>query len=235
MPVSKTILVTGATRGLGRALSKLLIAQGHHVIMTGRDEQRVRQVARELGSEAPVWGLDVQRQADAQALAEWLTLNDIRLDALVNNAGRGGEPYRDQPAENPLDTDPQTVNDILQVNLLGTYRVTQTLLPCLRRDRRADIVNISSGMGSLADMGLGSPGYRLSKAGVNALTRYLAVELAETSIHVNSVCPGWCRTDLGSDRAPRSAEEGVDSVVWLLNEEPDFRGAFIRDREPIGF
>jgi NAD(P)-dependent dehydrogenase (short-subunit alcohol dehydrogenase family) len=96
------------------------------------------------------------------------------------------------------------------------------------------VVNLSSGLGQLSDMDRGSPAYRISKTAVNALTRILAVELADTPIKVNAVCPGWCRTELGGHNASRSPEEGIDTVIWLATLPPDGpTGGFFRDRQPI--
>jgi NAD(P)-dependent dehydrogenase (short-subunit alcohol dehydrogenase family) len=89
-------------------------------------------------------------------------------------------------------------------------------------------------MGQLAEMEAGAPAYRISKTAVNAVTAILAAEMAGSKIKVNSVCPGWCRTDLGGADAPRSPEEGVDTVVWLATLPDDGpSGGFFRDRQPI--
>jgi len=110
----------------------------------------------------------------------------------------------------------------------------EAFIPLMQRHHYGRIVNISSGMGALNDMGGGSPGYRLSKAGLNVLTRILASELRGSGILVNSVCPGWVRTDMGGSGATRSVEEGADTPVWaatLPDNGPT--GGFFRDRRPI--
>jgi NAD(P)-dependent dehydrogenase (short-subunit alcohol dehydrogenase family) len=104
----------------------------------------------------------------------------------------------------------------------------------MRRNGYGRVVNISSGMGQLSDMGGHSPSYRLSKTGLNALTRMLTAELGEENILVNSVCPGWVRTDMGGSNARRSVEQGAETPVWLATLPDDgARGGFFRDREPI--
>jgi NAD(P)-dependent dehydrogenase (short-subunit alcohol dehydrogenase family) len=104
----------------------------------------------------------------------------------------------------------------------------------MRRNGYGRIVNVSSGMGQLSDMGGHSPGYRLSKTGLNALTRMLTSELAGENILVNSVCPGWVRTDMGGPGARRSVEEGADTPVWLATLPDDGpSGGFFRDRRAI--
>jgi NAD(P)-dependent dehydrogenase (short-subunit alcohol dehydrogenase family) len=152
-----------------------------------------------------------------------------RLDVLVNNAGvaldQGGRAS---------DPDMDAVRRTLEVNLFGAWRLTLAALPLMRRAGAGRIINVSSGLGQLDAMGGGSPGYRLSKVSLNALTRMLSAELGE-GFSVNSVCPGWVRTRMGGASAPRSPEEGADTVVWLATlpaaEAP--RGGFFRDRRAI--
>jgi NAD(P)-dependent dehydrogenase (short-subunit alcohol dehydrogenase family) len=104
----------------------------------------------------------------------------------------------------------------------------------MRRNGYGRVVNISSGMGQLSDMGGHSPSYRVSKTGLNALTRMLTAELGEENILVNSVCPGWVRTDMGGPNARRSVEQGAETPVWLATLPDDGpRGGFFRDRKPI--
>ena len=106
----------------------------------------------------------------------------------------------------------------------------------MQRGGYGRIVNVSSGMGALEDMGGGSPGYRVSKTALNALTRILSSELRGSGILVNSICPGWVATDMGSSGAPRPVEDGADTLVWaatLPNNGPT--GGFFRDRRPIAW
>jgi NAD(P)-dependent dehydrogenase (short-subunit alcohol dehydrogenase family) len=108
----------------------------------------------------------------------------------------------------------------------------QALIPLMEGHGR--VVNVSSGMGQLSEMGEGFPAYRISKAGLNALTRIFARELYGTGVKVNAVCPGWVRTDMGGAGAPRSVEEGVATTVWLATLPDDGpSGGLFRDRKPI--
>jgi NAD(P)-dependent dehydrogenase (short-subunit alcohol dehydrogenase family) len=108
------------------------------------------------------------------------------------------------------------------------------VVPHMRRLRHGRIVNISSGLGQLHQMGAGSPAYRVSKASLNALTATLAAEVADAGILVNSMSPGWVRTDMGGEMAPRSVEEGADTAVWLAQLPSNGpTGQFFRDRKPI--
>lgn len=108
----------------------------------------------------------------------------------------------------------------------------QALIPLMQGSGR--VVNVSSGMGQLSEMNGGCPGYRFSKTALNALTRSLADELQHTRIKVNSVCPGWVRTDMGGAGATRSVEEGAETIVWLATLADDGpSGGFFRDKQPI--
>jgi NAD(P)-dependent dehydrogenase (short-subunit alcohol dehydrogenase family) len=131
-----------------------------------------------------------------------------------------------------LDAHLDTVRRTLETNLYGALQISQTLIPLMGGTGR--VVNVSSGMGQLSEMNGCCPGYRFSKAGLNALTRILADELRDSRIKINSVCPGWVRTDMGGPGADRSVEQGVDTIVWLATL-PDSgpSGGFFRDRQPI--
>lgn len=128
------------------------------------------------------------------------------------------------------------VRETLEMNLFGAWRLCQAFVPLMQRNGYGRIVNVSSGMSALNDMGGGSPAYRVSKTSLNALTRILASELHDTGILVNSVCPGWVRTDMGGSGASRSIEEGADTPVWaatLPDNGPT--GGFFRDRRLISW
>jgi NAD(P)-dependent dehydrogenase (short-subunit alcohol dehydrogenase family) len=120
----------------------------------------------------------------------------------------------------------------LDTSLLGALRVCQALIPLMRGEGR--VVNVSSGMGQLAEMNGCCPGYRFPKVGLNALTRILADELRDTRIKINSVCPGWVCTDMGGPNATPSVEQGVDTIVWLATLPDDGpSGGFFRERRSI--
>jgi NAD(P)-dependent dehydrogenase (short-subunit alcohol dehydrogenase family) len=148
----------------------------------------------------------------------------------VNNAGILIDSYSTSIAELDL----ETLRWTLETNVIGAVGVTQALLALMRRHDYGRIVNMSSGLGQLCDMQAGTPAYRISKVALNALTRILAAELKDTHIKVNSMCPGWVRTDMGGPNAPRSVEEGADTAVWLARLPDDGpSGGFFRDRQPI--
>jgi NAD(P)-dependent dehydrogenase (short-subunit alcohol dehydrogenase family) len=125
------------------------------------------------------------------------------------------------------------VKYIMETNFYGAWRTIQVFIPLLRKSNDARIINISSGMGELKSLTGDYPGYRLSKASLNALTIMFSNELKDDGIKVNAICPGWVRTDMGGPDAPRSVSEGADTAVWLATEESNPTGKFFRDRKEI--
>ena len=124
----------------------------------------------------------------------------------------------------------------IATNALGALRVSQAFVPHLLKSPAGRIVNVSSGAGQLSDMGTWSPAYAASKTSLNAITCLLAAALKDKGIAVNSVCPGWCRTEMGGPNAPRSAKEGAAGIVWLAADAPQKEtGLFWRDREVIAW
>lgn len=232
-------VVTGANRGIGLAVARLLAQQRFTVVMTARDTQRGEEARRQLtaaGLETVLRKLDVARSEEAAALARWLRERYGRIDVLVNNAGIMSESAHAEPARSsdPMRVSPATVMEHFNVNTLGAVRLIQALAPLMPEGGR--IVNVSSGMGRLAEMGGGYLGYRLSKAALNAATRVFANELGPRGIAVYATCPGWVHTRLGGGGAPRSPEEGADTVAWLASAEPAPEGGrFYRDRQPIAW
>lgn len=232
---SRTIsVISGASRGLGRAAAqRLATMDGHLVIATARNPADLAPLSAKLGMSGhavETHQLDVTDDASVNALRDWIVERFDRIDVLINNAGILIDRHSTSVLELPLDT----LRETLETNLIGVLRVTQALLPLMRTSRAGRVVNLASEMGQLADMDAGAPAYRMSKTALNALTRILAVETAGSGIKVNSVCPGWCRTDLGGPEAPRLPEEGIDTVVWLATLPDDGpSGGFFHDRMPI--
>jgi NAD(P)-dependent dehydrogenase (short-subunit alcohol dehydrogenase family) len=216
-------LVSGANRGIGREIARQLAEDHGFLVFAGsRDPGRVAE------SEAiRAIRLDVTHQASVDAARDAIEADPGRLDALVNNAGVYGDPI------GAADYDLERAHEVLEVNTFGPWRLTQAFLPLLRRSEHPRVVNVSSGAGQLSDMNGGRAAYRLSKAALNALTRTLASDEAGSGIRVNTMCPGWVRTDMGGPGASRSVEQGADTAVWLATD-PDVRsGGFFRDRRPI--
>ncbi|PWU56611.1 short-chain dehydrogenase [Micromonospora sp. S4605] len=223
-------VVTGANRGIGRAVAAGLARDGYHTVLAVRDPDRGRHAARDLPGSVTVERLDVADVDSVTDFARRLRDRHGRLDVLVNNAAINYDTWQD-----PLGADLTVVRDTLEVNALGAWRVSQALVPLMRhRSPGRRIVNVSSESGSLTGMGAAAPGYAMSKAALNALTRLLAAQLAADGILVNSVCPGWVATDMGGPAAPRTAAEGAASVLWAVRIPDDGpTGGFFRDGEPL--
>ena len=222
-------VVTGANRGIGRDVVRQLAERGYDTVLGARDSDKGRRAAQELGLGNVVPApLDVSDDRSVEAFAEWLTHEYGRCDVLVNNAAVDYDT--DQRA---LTADLARVRDDLETNVFGAWRMAQALLPLLRRSDHPRIVNVSSGAGSLATMGGGTPAYSVSKASLNALTRLLAGEL--DGVLVNSVCPGWVATDMGG-AGGRPVADGAAGVVWaatLADDGPT--GGFFRDERPVAW
>jgi NAD(P)-dependent dehydrogenase (short-subunit alcohol dehydrogenase family) len=227
--VSRWALVTGANRGLGYETARQLATRGLRVILTARDAEHGRRAVEALAGQ----GLDVRFEqldvADATSVrrcAERLRRDGVAVDVLVNNAGV-------YPTQRVLGVSEDTWHNALEVNLLGAWRTCRAFCPGMLERGYGRVVNVSSGDASVAD-GVPGPGaYAVSKAALNALTRKLAAEV-RVDVKVNAVCPGWVRTDMGGSAAPRSPEEGADTIVWLATLPADGpTGGFFRDRRPI--
>jgi len=222
-------VVTGANRGIGRDVVRQLAERGYDTVLGARDSDKGRRAAQELGLGNVVPApLDVSDDRSVEAFAEWLTHEYGRCDVLVNNAAVDYDT--DQRA---LTADLARVRDDLETNVFGAWRMAQALLPLLRGSDHPRIVNVSSGAGSLATMGGGTPAYSVSKASLNALTRLLAGEL--DGVLVNSVCPGWVATDVGG-AGGRPLADGAAGVVWaatLADDGPT--GGFFRDERPVAW
>jgi NAD(P)-dependent dehydrogenase (short-subunit alcohol dehydrogenase family) len=228
--MERVALVSGGNRGIGREVARQLAALGYTVVIGSRELERGEEAARELGENVSAKQLDVTDEGSIVRCVASIAEELGRLDVLVNNAGVTGGGW----STSAVDVDLDEVRVTLETNLFGAWRLTEEALPLMRRNGYGRIVNVSSGMGQLSDMGGHSPGYRVSKTGLNVLTRMLTAELAEENILVNSVCPGWVRTNMGTQAARRSVEEGADTPVWLARLPDDGpRGGFFRDREPI--
>jgi NAD(P)-dependent dehydrogenase (short-subunit alcohol dehydrogenase family) len=222
-------LVTGANRGIGREVAHQLAEKGFEVVVSARDEANTREAAEEIGGR-PLQ-LDVTEPGSIERAAEALREDPGSLDVLVNNAGVGIDFN-----VSGLDPDFEAIERTLDTNLLGAYRVTVAMLPLLRASKHPRIVNVSSGMGAVSDMGGYAPGYRFSKAGLNALTRILANELEGEGVLVNSACPGFVKTRMAGRWATKPVEDGAAGIVWLATLPDDGpTGGFFRDGEPIRF
>jgi NAD(P)-dependent dehydrogenase (short-subunit alcohol dehydrogenase family) len=228
--VEKVAVVSGANRGIGLAVVRGLAEDGMTAVLGSRDPRSGEAAAAPLRAQdldVRPQQLDVTDQASIDRLARWVEDELGRCDVLVNNAGilrsgRAGE------------MDPRVADEVWKVNALGAWRLAVALIPLMRRGGGGRIVNVSSGAGSLSKMRAYAPAYSVSKAALNAITRVLAAELLEDGILVNAVSPGWVATDMGGPGAPRSLDQGAESVlwaVWIPDDGPT--GGFFSDGEPV--
>jgi NAD(P)-dependent dehydrogenase (short-subunit alcohol dehydrogenase family) len=222
MSETKTALVTGANKGIGYEIAAGLGALGWRVGVGARDDER-REAAvarlRETGVDAFGVPLDVTDDASVAAAAELIAERAGRLDTLVNNAGiTGGHPQQ------PSTVDPAIIRTVVETNVIGVIRVTNAMLPLLRRSPSPRIVNMSSSVGSLtrqsapaSDTTTGpiAVAYSTSKTFLNAVTLQYVRELADTNILINSACPGFVATDLNGFRGVRTPQEGAATAIRL--------------------
>jgi NAD(P)-dependent dehydrogenase (short-subunit alcohol dehydrogenase family) len=225
------IVVTGGNRGIGFEICRQLTAREARVVLTARKRTAGEAAVKKLagGKHAAAFHpLDVTDGKSIERLSEFLKETYGHIDVLINNAGIIAEG--EAPA---LKVDLATVRETLETNALGPLHLAQNLVPLLKSGSSPRIVNMSSGMGALADNYGGHAAYRMSKTLLNAVTAILAAELAGT-IAVNSVCPGWVKTDMGGRNATRDVAEGADTAVWLALDAPaTLTGKFVRDHKVI--
>jgi NAD(P)-dependent dehydrogenase (short-subunit alcohol dehydrogenase family) len=223
----KIVLVTGANRGIGSEIVKEVAAMGHIAILTARDEVKGRGAAEELqqkGLNVHFIPLDATDENSIKNAAEQVAQQFGRLDVLINNAGI----FNDR--ENSLSVSKKAVQEHLDVNFIGPLLVSQAFITLLKKSREGRIINFSSQMGRLNGMGGGSAAYRFSKTAINSLTAVMAADLSGTNIKVNSMCPGWVKTDMGGAGANRSLQQGADTAVWLATAEEIPSDKFFADR-----
>jgi NAD(P)-dependent dehydrogenase (short-subunit alcohol dehydrogenase family) len=225
-PVYRVALVSGANRGLGFEVARQLSERGMTVLLGARDLDKGLHAARKLAGaagEVIAVQLDVTRQDQVDTLARWIDITYGRLDVLINNAGAHYDP-----GANPANTDIGSVRDAMETHLFGSWRLSNALLPLMRRHRYGRIVNVSSGCGASTSDSATCPAYRISKSALNTYTRALASELEGSGIQVNAVCPGWVATDMGGPGG-RPVAEGAAGIVWAASLTLPLTGGFYRD------
>ena len=226
----KTILVTGANRGIGFEIVRQLTKLGHTVILTARHagagETAVEKLASE-GLKVHFMPLDVTDGRQIKDSVEEVRNRFGRLDVLINNAGI--MPAGDKSI---LETDPEITRLIIATNALAPLHLSQAFINCMNREGR--IIMMSSSGGSMTEaIGGWSPVYCVSKTMLNAFTRHLAFALSGKGISVNAMCQGWVRTQLGGPNAPRNVEQGADTAVWLSGCADPGSGRIWQDRQEI--
>jgi NAD(P)-dependent dehydrogenase (short-subunit alcohol dehydrogenase family) len=230
----KIVLVTGGNRGIGYAICGQLADLGMHVILTSRDAAKGEAAADELRTarrSISTYPLDVSDPASVNRVHAHVIEEYGRLDVLVNNAAL----YLDENVS-IFDVDIDIMRQTLETNLYGPLYLCRAFVPDMRKRGYGRVVNVSSESGQLATMGGYTAAYAISKTALNAMTRIMAAEVGRGDVKINTVCPGWVRTDMGGANASLSPHEGADTAVWLATLPSDGpTGGFFQNRKPIAW
>src|SRR5262249_35908255 len=227
----KTVLITGANKGIGHEVARQLAAKGFHVFIGARNPKAGRKAAEEIanqGGKATFLEIDVDDNDSVTTAAREFSNIENHLDVLVNNAGiivDGDDAI--------LEISDDLFRKTMETNTLGALRVTRAFTPLLRKSKTPRVINVSSGGGQLSGGADGwAPAYCISQTALNGLALQLPASFPKFPF--NPFFPGWVRTDMGGRNASRSVEEGADTIVWLASEAPqELTGKFLRDRKEI--
>ncbi len=230
--VGSRIVLTGISRGIGFETARLLVASGAQIVGVARDPAGLARALAALGDRAEVTGVavDLAEPTAPAAVARAVGARWSGIDVLINNAGI--QRY----TQDVVDEDVDVLERSLQVNVLGPHRLTKALLPLLLEGTDPRVINVSSGAGASSALQTepDMPGYRLSKYALNGLTMLYAGALAGR-VAVNSLDPGWVKTDLGGPHAPGEAIDGAERVLALLGRPASDTGAFWHGADRIPF
>ena len=222
-PNMKWAIVTGGSRGLGYETAKALILAGFFVYIIGKDVERAQQSANVLGCKYRA--VDV---ADSEKFRQ--VLKEINLDAATNGLGILdvlvlAHGVMSEKMSKTLRTNDAEWRRTLSINLDAVFTAVNELAPAMTEARTGRVVIYSACLGRMSGPGThgGLAPYRISKAGVNAFVKNLSYEtgLGARGFLVDAICPGHCRTDMGGPDAPRSAQEGAETAIWLATREFD--------------
>ena len=222
----KIALVTGGNRGIGLEICKQLAARKYLVYMGARDMAQAQEAMQKVKGKVEAIGLDVTDTHSIKKAAMLIKKKHGKLDVLFNNAGIS------MGAKGVLDTTMNEFKQVMNTNFYGPLRMSKVFFKLLSESEDGRIINVSSGMGSLADLNGKYAAYRLSKSNLNALTIMLSKEFTHM-VKVFAMCPGWVRTDMGGRSAIRTVSEGAETAIWLATDEMVRGGRFYRDKKEI--
>lgn len=236
--MKKIAIVTGASRGLGLGASEALAQRGFKVVMAMRNPDKVQKQINALkvkDLDVVPMKLDVSQEKSIIDFVEQIRKEYGFVDVLVNNAGIMIDS-EDGGSSSLLKTKASTIQKTFTTNTLGPFLLTQKIFPMMKQEGYGRIVNVSSGMSQLSESQAAYAAYRISKTALNMVTNIFATEAQGSDICVNSVSPGWVRTDMGGPNADRSVEQGIKGIVWAATlPKGGPNGGFFRDGEPLSW
>lgn len=236
--MKKIAIVTGASRGLGLATSEALAQRGFKVIMAMRSPEKAQKQINALklkDLDVVSMSLDLSQEKSIQDFVEKVRREYGFVDVLVNNAGILIDS-EDGGNSSLLKTKATTIQKSFTTNTLGPFLLTQRIFPLMQQEGYGRIVNVSSNMAQLSVPQTASAAYRLSKTALNMVTNLFAAEVKGEDICVNSVSPGWVRTDMGGPHADRTVEQGIKGILWAATlPKGGPNGGFFRDGEAVNW
>jgi len=231
--MNEVILITGSNKGIGYEIARQCSKLGFHVIISGRDEKRIKAALENLKKEklfADSLLMDVSSRESIEKAAGQFASKKLKIRVLVNNAG-----ISIKCDNHLLQNDKSVLDRTINTNSFGPLIVSKTFLPFIESPGRIIMISSSGGVMN-GEVGGWSPAYCVSKTLLNAITKQIAFELKEKNISVNAVCPGWVRTDMGGAGATRPVEKGAETPVWLSSEaSQDLTGLLFRDKKIISW
>ena len=218
----KTVLITGANRGIGLETTKKFLQEGYHVLFGSRNKEKGQQVIDTLQNKnITLVELDVASDESVMNAIASISKSFDHIDVLINNAAINYDTWH-----NAIYGDFKELTETINVNLMGSWRMIQAVVPIMERNGFGRIINMSSGAGQISSITSSTPGYAVSKTALNALTINVS-KAVKGDILVNALCPGWVRTDMGGMGASRSAADAATDI-YELSQSNKFNGKFVR-------